>query len=64
MKILKFPEKTGKGKRLYKCSTCKKPFQWAKNSWWYGSYYETEEQPEKLKFYCTTKCKNKSEIKE
>lgn len=59
MKILKFPEKAEKpekNKRLYKCSTCEELFTWTNDSWWYGSYYEAEEAPEKLKFYCTTKC--------
>jgi len=57
MELLKFPEKKSKySKRPYRCHGCGKIFLWTDDASWYGSYYQLEEKPEELKFYCNDKC--------
>jgi len=43
-------------KEIYTCHTCKKLFNWGKNSSWFGSYKMMENNPEKIKNFCSDKC--------
>jgi len=43
-------------KSVYKCSTCDKIFNWDKDSSWYGSYKQMENEPDKIKYFCSAKC--------
>ena len=50
-------------KKVYECSICGKLFNWDKNSFWYGSDSDFEEHPEKIKYFCSDKCRNENNIK-
>lgn len=45
-------------KKIYTCSICGDAFQWDNNSSLYGSVKDMEEHPEKIKYYCSDKCRN------
>ncbi len=42
-------------KKVYRCSTCDKLFNWDENSSWYGSIKQMDEGTIKL-FFCSDKC--------
>lgn len=48
--------KLTKGKQVYECNTCGELFNWDNESSWYGSYKQMEEQPNKIKYFCSDKC--------
>jgi endogenous inhibitor of DNA gyrase (YacG/DUF329 family) len=52
-------QKIDTGKKIYTCSTCDNLFNWGKDSTWYGSYKMMEDQPHKIKYFCSSKCKTK-----
>lgn len=58
MKIVHDINKTGlnTNKLIYQCKTCGKLFNWDSNSSWYGSYKQLEDQPDKIKYFCSDKC--------
>ena len=58
MKVVfnKQKENLDTNKEIYRCNTCGKLFNWDKNSSWFGSYRQMENNPEKLKYYCSDKC--------
>jgi DNA-directed RNA polymerase subunit RPC12/RpoP len=45
-------------KTVYICFTCKRLFNWDGQSSWYGSDKDMEEHPEKIKYFCSDKCKD------
>ncbi len=60
MKISYNAEKEGLDihKTIYECSVCGKTFNWNKGCSWYGSDKDAEEHLEKIKYFCSDKCKN------
>lgn len=44
-------------KKIYKCSNCGKLFNWNENSSWYGSIKQMDDNPDKLIYSCSDKCK-------
>ena len=58
MKVVHDINKTGldTNKQIYQCKTCGKLFNWDGNSSWYGSYKQMENQPDKIKYFCSDKC--------
>lgn len=44
-------------RRIYRCSTCDNLFNWSDGSAWYGSLKQLENEPSKIKYYCSEKCK-------
>ena len=46
-------------RRIYMCFNCGKCFNWTKESVWYGSYLMLENNPKKIKYFCTEKCYHK-----
>jgi len=55
-------EKIDISKNIYECSNCGKLFNWGKNSSWFGSYHNLENNPELITYSCSDKCqKNKPE---
>ena len=47
-------------KTIYKCSVCRKLFNWNEQSSWYGSDKDMEEHSEKIEYFCSDKCKDLS----
>jgi len=45
-------------KKVYQCNICGKLFNWNKESSWYGSDYDSENNPDKIKYFCSDKCSN------
>lgn len=43
-------------RKIYQCSKCGNLFNWNNQSSWFGSYKQMEEDPSKLKYYCSNKC--------
>lgn len=47
----------GRGKAIYRCSTCASAFTWDALCRWYGSIRDNENgNYRKLKFYCSQAC--------
>jgi endogenous inhibitor of DNA gyrase (YacG/DUF329 family) len=44
-------------KKIYECSECGKLFNWDEQSSWFGSDYDIKNCPEKIKYFCSDKCK-------
>ena len=42
--------------RIYTCSGCGEKFTWDKDSRWYGSELEMENNPNSIPYYCHKKC--------
>ena len=51
----------GPGKpRIWKCHSCKRPFQWGPESRWYGSLRDEDEKPlDQLPAFCSGECARK-----
>ena len=45
-------------RKVYKCTTCDKLFNWSENSSWYGSVRDMDEDNVKL-FFCSDNCQTK-----
>ena len=43
-------------KQVYQCSICDKLFNWNSESMWYGSDWQVENKPERIKYFCSEKC--------
>jgi len=48
-------------KRAYECSGCGNLFHWMSSASWYGSHYDMENNPDKLKYYCKDSCRPKEQ---
>ena len=46
-------------KNVYRCSYCGNMFNWNKDSSWYGSYADLEDNPRKIKYACSDQCVDK-----
>jgi hypothetical protein len=64
MKIIHDAKKLGLDttKKIYECTICQKLFNWDENSSWFGTLKQWEEQPKKLKYFCSEQCEKKHEI--
>ena len=61
MKVaFKIPNRLDTGRKIYTCSICDSFFNWGEDSSWFGSYKQMHEDPKKLKYYCSEKCKKES----
>lgn len=56
MTVIKGDNELDLNKKIYRCSNCKSEFNWGKNSSWYGSYKQMDENPEKLIYSCSDEC--------
>lgn len=43
-------------KNIYECSICGNLFNWNKESMWYGSDWQVENKPERIKYFCSEEC--------
>lgn len=43
-------------KKIYECSVCENLFNWDGKSSWFGSDLESEEHPERIKYFCSPEC--------
>jgi endogenous inhibitor of DNA gyrase (YacG/DUF329 family) len=55
MKIV-YKNQLDTSKRIYQCAVCGEYFNWNKESMWYGSDWQVEHKPERIKYFCSKKC--------
>lgn len=48
-------------RKIYTCNVCQKLFNWGENSWWFGTLKQADDDPSKLTYCCSDKCKEKHE---
>lgn len=48
-------------KKIYRCAVCDSLFNWGIGTMWFGSYKQLENTPEKIKYICSSQCKEKYE---
>jgi len=56
MKVEFKNDKLDVNKNIYECSVCGNLFNWDKESMWYGSDWQLEHKPERIKYFCSEKC--------
>jgi len=59
MKIVHNRNKLIQGAKIYTCSVCDQSFNWGCESSWFGSYWDLENNPEKLQTICSKECSTK-----
>ena len=44
-------------KKIYTCSNCNELFNWSDQSLWFGSYKDLENNPNRIIYCCSDKCR-------
>ena len=53
-----FKNQLDRKRQIYECSVCETWFNWGKGCSWYGSIKNMENDPKKLIYCCSEKCKD------
>ena len=55
--VFKKPKHLDSTKKIYECSNCKNLFNWGNESFWNGSINDLENDPKKIVYACSDKCR-------